>query len=124
MIQAAREAGICFCGETFEGRNHEDGFSHYVDSSPEQIDAFFQRVVDVMPAVKQYEDEYYRTSYTYLGRMRHFDGEYAEAVRHYLRSLRYGPGVKNVGALGLTLLAVTYEYPARSLRRLAARGNL
>ena len=122
MIEAAREAGICYCEETFYGRTHDDGFSNFVESSRDQIDEFFEQVVAVAPEVKRYERDYYRTSYTYLGRMRHFDGEYRRAIRHFMESLRYGPRVINVGALGITLLTMAYEIPARSIRRLTAGG--
>jgi len=123
MIEAATEGGICFTPATFEGRTHEDGFSKYVETSPEQIDTFFERVVGVVPEAAKFEGPYYRTAYTYLGRRHHFDGAYGAAAGYYLRALRADPSVIPVGALGLTDLAALYAYPARLFRRVLAGGT-
>lgn len=123
MIEVATEGGVCFTPETFEGRTHEDGFSKHVDVSPEGIDAFFERVVDAVPAATQFESAYYATAYTYLGRRNHFEGDYGTAVSYFLQALRRKPNVTTVGALGLTVLAVLYSYPRRYLRGRSAGGT-
>jgi len=123
MIEAAMEAGVCFTAETFDGRDHEDGFSNYVDVSPEGIDDFFERVLTVAPGVRQFESAYYATAYTYLGRRHHFDREYGTAVGYYVRAMQHRPTVDAVGALGLTVLAALYDYPRRLLGGARAGGT-
>lgn len=123
MIEAAMQGGVCTLPETFLDRTHEDGFSHYVDNSPQDIDEFYDAVVAVTPEASRFKNKYYRQSYTYLGRMRHFDRQYRVAIGHYLESLKYGPSVDAIGALGITLLTILYEIPLRSARRLWAGGT-
>lgn len=123
MIAAAMDGGVCFTSETFFGRTHEDGFSKHVDTSPEAVDAFFERVLEVAPEARRFEAPYYATAYTYLGRRKHFAGAYRAAVGYYLRALRSEPHVTTVGALGLTLLAALYDSPSRVARRLSAGGT-
>jgi len=123
MMAAAMQGGVCFLPKTFIDRTHEDGLSNYVDSTPAEIDEFFQMVVDIAPQAAKYKQTYYKQSYVYLGRLRHFDKEYRAAIRHFIESLRYGPSVDAVGALGITLLTMLYEYPMRSARRLGAGGT-
>jgi glycosyltransferase involved in cell wall biosynthesis len=117
MIEAAAERGICFSADTFIARKNEEGLSQHVDSSPEQIDEFFEKVVDRVPEVERFKSPYYQNSYIYLGRLRHFDKEYRTAIRYYLKALRYGPNIKAVGAIGLTVLMLLYEYPLRPIRK-------
>lgn len=123
MIEAAVQGGICFLPETFITRTHEDGLSFHVDTSENQIEEFFRYVVSIVPEAKRYRDPYYQTAYVNLGRNEHFDGEYSAAVGYFLKSLRHGPNINAFGALGITLLTAAYDYPAQSLRRLAAGGT-
>jgi len=121
MIEAAAEAGVCFVPETFTNGTHEDGLSNHVDSSPEQVQQFFLKVVDRVPAAAQFRRPYYQTAYVYLGRSRHFDGEYTQAINYFIESLRYGPNVDAVGATGLSLLAMAREYSTQSADRVLPR---
>jgi glycosyltransferase involved in cell wall biosynthesis len=122
LIEAAAQGGVCFVPDVFTARKYEDGLSNHVDSSPEQIDAFFQKVVDRVPEVEQFRRPHYQNSYVYLGRLRHQDGEYGTAVRYYVEALKYGPSINAVGALGLTVLRVLYDYPLRPARRILGEG--
>lgn len=123
MIEVAAEAGVCFRPDTFTARKYEEGLSQHVDTSPEQIEAFFEKLVDRVPAVAQFEQEYYQNSYVYLGRSRHGDGQYLTAMRYYVESMKYGPNLVAVAALGLTVLWGTYDYLTRPARRLLAGGT-
>jgi glycosyltransferase involved in cell wall biosynthesis len=123
MIEAAMEDGVCFTPETFVNGTHDEGFSQYVDTSPEQVEEFFERVVERVPEAAQFRRDYYRVAYVYLGRRQQMNGAYDAAVRHYLRSLRWGPSVDAVGGLGLTFLAATYDYSLRPLRGFLAGGT-
>lgn len=122
MIEAAMQGGICFCPKTFITRNHEDGLSNYVDTTPQNIREFFRMAVEVAPGAQKYRDTYYRHSYVVMGRYRHFDGEYRTALRYFVESLRYGPSVDAIGALGITLLTILYQYPSHSVRQLNIGG--
>lgn len=123
MIEAAMQAGVCFRPKTFIDRTHEDGLSHYVDSTPEEIDEFYQRVIDVAPEATQYRQDYYQHAYAFLGRKRHFDSEYRQAVRYFSESLRYGPNLFAGGGVAITLLTMLYQYPLQSAQRLRAGGS-
>lgn len=123
MIEVAAEAGVCFCPSTFEARKYEEGLSKHVDTTPEQIEQFFEDLLDRVPAVEQFESAYYRNSYVYLGRSRHQDGEYWAAIRYYLESMRHGPSLIAFGALGLTVARGAYDILARPARRFLARGT-
>jgi len=123
LIEVAKEAGVCFCTDTFTAGNYEDGLSKHVDTSPDQINRFFEKVLERQPAAERYEDSYYQNSYIYLGRSRHEDGEYTTAIGYYVESLKHKPGLVAVGALGLTLLGGAYDYLSRPARRLIAGGT-
>lgn len=118
MIEAASKAGICYSTDTYTERLTEQGLSNQLDSSPQEIDKFFETLVDRVPAVNQIEGAYYQNAYVYLGRLRHEDREYRAAIDYYIESLRYGPSILAIGALGLTLLKMMYDYPTRPARRL------
>lgn len=123
MIEIAAEAGVCFLPGTFTNGTHEDGFSKHVDSSPEQIEEFFLKVVDRVPEAARFRRPYYQNAYVNLGRNRHFDGEYRRALEYFVESLRYGPNVDAVGAIGLTILAVLRTYTDQLGRRLLSSGG-
>lgn len=123
MIEVAAEVGVCFRPDTFDARKYEDGLSKHVDSSPKQIDRFFETVRDRVPAVEQFERQYYQNAYVYLGRSRHADGRYGTAIRYFARSLRYGPNLLAVGAIGLTLVQGASDYLTRPARRIVPGGT-
>jgi glycosyltransferase involved in cell wall biosynthesis len=123
LIEVAAEAGVCFCADTFVAGKYEEGLSKHVDTSPEQIQGFFELVADRVPAVGRFEDEYYQNAYVYLGRSRQAEGKYLAALGYYVESLRHGPNVLAVGAFGLTLLEGAYDYLTRPARRLLAGGT-
>lgn len=122
MIEIAAEAGACFLPETFNNGTHEGGFSNYVDSSPEQIETFFLKVVDSVPEAARFRQSYYQNAYVNLGRNRHFDGEYRRALDHFIESLQYGPNLDAVGAIGLTIFAVIKNYVGRLVSRMQSSG--
>jgi len=123
MIEAAMTAGVCFSTDTYTERVIEDGLSNRVGYSPAEIDAFFDRLVERVPEAARLEDVYYQDAYVDLGRRRHAACQYRGAIEAYRESLSYGPTVKAVGALGLTLLKFLYEYPTRPARRLVAEAR-
>jgi hypothetical protein len=121
MIEAAVQAGVCFEPDTFTARKYEEGLSKHVDKSQEQAEAFFETVVDRVPEAERFEREYYQDCHVDIGRARHHDGEYVVALRHFLTSLSFGPNVKAIGAMALTLLAAAYDVPLRTGRNIVAR---
>lgn len=122
MIGVAADAGVCFVPKTFESRDHDESLSQHVDTSPKQIDTFFRKVLDRAPEARKFRRKYYQTSYVYLGRSRHFDREYGAAIRYFVESLRHGPNIDAVGAIGLTILAMSRYYSVQSVRHVFSGG--
>lgn len=118
MIEAASEAGICYSTDTYTERLTETGLTNELDSSPEEIDKFFETLVDRVPETERFEHPYYQNSYVYLGRLRHESRDYRAAMQYYAESLRYGPSVQAIGAAGLTALKMASDYVTRPARRI------
>jgi len=123
MIEAAMSAGVCFSTDTYTERLLESGLTNQVGYSPAAIDAFYEQLVDRVPEAARLEDVYYQDAYVDLGRRRHAACQYRGAIEAYRESLSYGPTVKAIGALGLTVLKFLYEYPTRPARRLVAEAR-
>lgn len=118
MIEAASEAGICYSTDTYTERLTETGLTNELDSSQEEIDKFFETLVDRVPETEQFERLYYQNSYVYLGRLRHENRNYRAAMQYYATSLRYGPSVQAIGAAGLTAIKMASDYLTRPARRI------
>jgi tetratricopeptide (TPR) repeat protein len=91
-----------------------------VEKSLEQAEAFFHRLREAVAEVEQFRDLYFQDVYVDVGRYRHEQGNYREALRCFYRSLRHGPNVKAVGAIGLTVIAASIRVPVRLTRLLVA----
>lgn len=117
MIEAAATADVCFVEDLYDERLLEDGLSANVEKSPAQAEAFFQRILDVLPEAQQLRNEYYQEAYVDVGRYRHYQGDYLNALCYFARSLRHGPNINAIGAIGLTVLAVVYREPSRWSRQ-------
>jgi glycosyltransferase involved in cell wall biosynthesis len=123
MIETAVDAGVCFVSDTFEARKYEDGLSEHVEKSEDHVDRFFEVLTDRVPETERFRRAYYRNAYVFLGRARHHEGNYREALSLFVRSLRLGPSVAAVGAFGITVLVALYDLPTRPLRRRLAGGT-
>ena len=121
MIEVADNVGVCFVEDLFEAGKYEEGMSTRVEKSPEQAEAFFDRLTDVVPAAEKYERGYYRDVFVDIGWYYHGKERHVRALQCYYRSLRNGPNTKAVGAAGLTLLASLYRLPLRTGQRLVPR---
>lgn len=123
MMEAATEGGVCFVPQTFLDRTHEQGFSKHVSLSPEQIAEFFELVTDRVPQAARFRRPYYQNEYVYLGRSKHYDGEYRTAITHFVRSLSYGISIQALGAIALTVLAALYAYLVDPIQRRLVRSS-
>lgn len=123
MIEAATTAGVCFSGDTYTERLLESGMTRQVDSSPEEIHRFYESLTDRVPEAKALKQPYYQDAFVYLGVLRHRKREYRAAIRAYAESMKYGVNIQAIGATGLTLLKMAYEYPTRPARRLLGGGS-
>ena len=123
MIQTADKAGVCFVEDVYEERLHDGGLSHRVNKSTEQVQAFFDRVVEAVPEAEQFRDQYFHDAYLYVGWCHHRDRAYRKALGCYRRSFEHGITVKAVGATGLTILVGTARLPYSAGRHLLSNGS-
>jgi glycosyltransferase involved in cell wall biosynthesis len=103
VLEAASQAGACFCKNIVKIRKHEGGLSsrNTVDLRLEQsrrfVDLVRQRVDEDL--VSRYNNELFRRLHHGLGRSEHLNGRYKSAIEHFEISLSYGLSLKTLGAL-------------------------
>lgn len=118
LIETAAQAGVCFVHNISIARKYEGGLSSRVEKSVDQVHTFFEKVTERVPEAQRFRQEYYQDAYVYLGRTKHYESEYLAAIPYFLRSLDYGPNMKAIGALGLTMMAMLYHYPQLAARKI------
>lgn len=92
VIQAAYEAGACFCRDLVEVRKHTNGVSATTPGKV-KIEArkeFAQKCFESVSWLAEYKDEYHRRLYYRIGRQRYIMGDYSRSVVDYKKSLEHG----------------------------------
>lgn len=105
MLEAAQQAGVCFCDDIATVRKQESGLSASTGSSLwlEADLQFLSLACRRIPICKQHIREFHHHLYYRLGRIHHNSGDYAKAVSDLFFALRLKIRPKAVGALGLSL---------------------
>lgn len=106
MLEAAHEAGVCFCDDLVTVRKHESGISATTGSSL-RMDADFHFLALAcrrVPECKQHITEFHRRFYHHHGRLNHFEGNYRQALSYFVTSLRIRFRPKTFAAFCLSVV--------------------
>jgi len=106
MIEAAQQAGVCFCQDLVKIRKHEQGMTARgtQDIQAESVDKLVVLLNERLPNFEDYADQFYGHFYFRQGRRNHFDGQFRQALEYYFKALQANPKpIIFVGIL-LTLL--------------------
>jgi glycosyltransferase involved in cell wall biosynthesis len=104
MIQAAEQAGICFCENLTTIRKHEKGLSaqNSLELRETVIEEFDAAIREETEIGAQYLDYMWAEYYHRRGRAFHRKEQYRDAIRELLLSLRTRPRIKTMGALAVS----------------------
>jgi glycosyltransferase involved in cell wall biosynthesis len=107
MIQAAEQAGVCFCPELIEVRKHSDGLSaqNTRELRERTTEQFAERLQSETETGCRYLDVLYAEFHHRRGRAAHRAGDYSAAEHAFITSLQQRVRVKTLGALGLSIYA-------------------
>ncbi|WP_115865086.1 glycosyltransferase family 2 protein [Halorussus litoreus] len=93
MMEAASQAGVCFCEDLITVRHHEFGLSSRTD--PDLIDRthrqFAREAEDRVPRARPYVPEFYRQFHVRMIWNRWTENEYGKMVHHLRTLLRRAP---------------------------------
>lgn len=105
MLEAAQQAGVCFCDNIVTVRKQESGLSASTGSSIrfEADLQFLSLACRRVPICKRYVREFQHHFYYRHGRIHHNSGDYAKAVSSLFFALRLKIRPKAVAALSLSL---------------------
>jgi len=107
ILEAANQAGACFCSDLVKVRKHNGGLSSQntaklrIAQNKDFVEFVAQRVDPDL--VTRYEHELYRKLYHSIGRSKHRRGEFRSAIKYLKKSLSYGFSFKTSGALTLSI---------------------
>jgi len=106
-LAAVTDAGVCTLDEDcVTTEKHENGLSASEDLG-QKLDAyheFYEKAIDLIPYLQQYQDAYFWHAYHRVGRSQYRDGEYNESVRNLLTASRYQLKPKTAAAIGISAL--------------------
>lgn len=106
VMEAASQAGVCFCEDLITVRHHEYGLSARTD--PDIIyrshRRFVREVADRVPQARPYVEEFHRQFHVRMVWNRWATNEYAEMVRHLVDLFRHGPVHRSVLTWAVLLL--------------------
>lgn len=110
VMEAASEAGVCFCENLIEVRKHNNGLSAEgsLELTISQLEQFGELALNRVPETRPYRDEFYRNYHFLRGRHLHSEGRYSEAVGEFISALRQEFHYEPVGGLILAVGALLW----------------
>jgi len=122
-MEAASEAGVCFCEDIVEIRKHDSGLSSEgsLGLIVSQLEQYGELALNRVPETRPHRNKFYRDYHFLRGRHLHAESQYVEAIKAFVSALKQEIHYEPIGGLILAASALVWSKTRQILPRYSTK---